>query len=261
MPALSWDQLQDRRFETGVDRGVLYVDGQGVAWNGLRSVEEESNRDAKSFYQDGIKYLEHQTIGEFSGTLKAFTYPDEFEEIVGALADPTGFYVHEQRAKSFGLSYRTRIGDANGPDFAYRIHILYNLRAIPLNTVFATVDSSIAPIEFGWKLSSTPVVVPGFRPTAHLSIKSTDMDPARLTRLEEGLYGGDNSSPNLPPMAELLELITVPVPPPLRIIDNGDGTWSASGAAVGTLTGGRYQIVEAPTTYSDDDTFTIPTTS
>src|SRR3954452_7980951 len=98
MPALSWDQVEDRRFETGVDRGVLYIDGRGGAWNGLRSVEDATARSVKSFYQDGIKFLDHQVLEEFSGSLTAYTYPDEFEEIVGVTPDPTGFYVHDQRA-------------------------------------------------------------------------------------------------------------------------------------------------------------------
>jgi hypothetical protein len=75
MTALEWDKVGDRRYETGIDRGVLFVKGgPAVPWNGLSSVTEAVGRDVKSYYLDGVKYLDHHVPGSYSAKLAAFTY-------------------------------------------------------------------------------------------------------------------------------------------------------------------------------------------
>lgn len=227
MSALEWDKVGDRRFEAGVDRGVLYLPDKAVVWNGLRGVDESPNVESKAFYQDGIKYLDVKVLGEYNAMLKAYTYPDEFDQMLGVANDGKGLFIHDQRPKPFGLCYRTRIGnDVDGVDHGYRLHLLYNLMAAPTSTSFDTAESNIAPVEFSWALSSTPQALTGFRPTAHLSVRSTDLDPGYLEYIESILYGSELADPYLPTMAEMFDLIANRV----IIVDNGDGTWTATGS-------------------------------
>lgn len=213
MAELVWDKVGDRTYQTGVDRGVLYLpDGSAVAWNGLTSVEERFTQERKVYYLDGVKYLEHILPGDFSAQLKAFTYPDEFERINGVAPGEDGVFIHDQKPSRFGLSYRTLIGDdVSGTDRGYKLHILYNLTAVPDNNAYTSLGDQAAPVEFGWDLAGTPVAVSGYRPTAHISLDSTKMNSTLLADLENTLYGSSG--------AEALVSIT----------DNGDGTWTASG--------------------------------
>jgi len=227
VPAIQWDKIGDRRFEAGVDRGVLYLPDKAVAWSGLTGIEESPSIDSKSFYQDGIKYLDVKVLSEYSATLRALTYPDEFDQVMGIAADGQGLFIHDQRVRPFSLCYRTRIGnDVAGIDFGYRLHILYDLMAVPNSAAFGTVESNVDPVEFSWALSSTPQALPGYRPTAHLSIKSTDIDAGYLEYVESILYGNELADAYLPTMAEMFDLIANQV----TIVDNGDGTWTASGS-------------------------------
>lgn len=256
MPALQWDQVGDRRFEAGVDRGVLYLPDKAVAWNGLTGVEESPNVEAKSFYQDGIKYLDVRVLGEYNGTLKAYTYPDEFDESMGVSTDGKGLFIHDQRIRPFSLCYRTRIGnDLDGVEHGYRIHLLYNLMATPSNMAFGTVDSNAAPVEFSWALTSTPQALAGYRPTAHLSLKSTDLDAGYLAFVESLLYGTDTSDPYLPSMAEMFDLIANRI----MIVDNGDGSWTATGSdrVVELLNADTFQLSGVQATFSDEGTYEI----
>jgi hypothetical protein len=259
VPALTWDQVGDRFFEAGVDRGVLYLKDKAVPWNGLTSVEEIVARDSKSFYQDGIKYLDSQVLSEYAATLKAYTYPDEFDEVVGIATDGHGLYIHDQRPKTFNLCYRTKIGnDLDGLDYGYRLHLLYNLMAIPSNVPYGTVESNATPIEFSWALSSTPQLLTGYRPTAHISVKSTDLDEGYMAFLESLLYGTEFSDPYLPTMSEMFDLIANRV----TLVDNGDGSWTASGSdrVIEDLGNGAFTLSGFKTTFPADGTFelTIP---
>lgn len=227
MPALSWDKVGDRFFETGVDRGVLYLPDKAVPWNGITGVEESPNIDSKSFYQDGIKYLDVKVLGEYNATLKAYTYPDEFDQVLGIATDGKGLFIHDQRPKPFDLCYRTRIGnDVDGVDHGYRLHLLYNLMATPSNMSFGTVDSNVSAMEFSWGLTSTPQMLAGYRPTAHLSLKSTDLDSGYLEYIETILYGSELADAYLPTMTEMFDLIANRV----TIVDHGDGSWTATGS-------------------------------
>lgn len=266
MPELVWDKVGERRFSVGVDRGVLYLpSGRGVVWNGLTSVEDSSTSDRPTgtVYLDGIKTLEYQSGGDYSGKLKAFTYPEEFDAINGVMPHPSaeGMFIHEQTPQKFGLSYRTRIGDdVNSIEAGYRLHILYGLSVVPDAITNTTLGEQIAPEEFSWSLSGTPVKVANARPTSHLSFDSTKIDANQLEALEEVLYGSETSNPRLPEPDELIELLTGDYI--ILIIDHGDGSWSAYGPdeRFSEPNPGEFQITDVDATVIDPDTYTVETT-
>lgn len=209
MTALVWDKPGERTYQSGIDRGVLYLrDGTAVVWNGLTSVEENRSNELKSFFIHGVKYLEYISPGDFSATLKAFTYPDEFDSINGVVKLSSGLHVHDQPPKSFCLSYRTKIGTDLDEDEAYIIHLLYNVLANPEAFQFSSISDQVQPIEFGWSLSAVPVRGSNinWKPTAHISIDSRDISPSILQSLEETLYGTVSTSPSFPTIDEILLL-------------------------------------------------------
>lgn len=203
---LVWDAVGSRRFETGVDHGVLYLPDangayvDGVAWNGLVSVTESpSGAEPNAQYADNMKYLNLFSAEEFSATVEAFTYPDEFAEFDGVSAPTPGVLVGQQRRKSFGLSYRTKIGDdLSGDDAGYKLHLVYGAMASPSEKPYNTINDTPEAITFSWELSTTPVAVTGLRPSAILTIDSTKVDPDALAELEDILYGTAGVDPALP---------------------------------------------------------------
>ena len=204
MSRLEWDQVGERKFQAGVDRGVLYLSDVVVPWNGLTGVDESFNQKSQPYFQDGVKYLDYQVLGNYEATLKAFTYPDEFDRCLGIESNGNGMSFHDQLPQPFGLSYRTLLGDdISGLGSGYIIHVLYNLLAQPSSSSYSSVGGSITPMEFSWNLTSTPEIVPYQRPTAHVSIRSSDVDGDRLALFEEILYGSDVSDPYLPTISEL----------------------------------------------------------
>lgn len=211
MPRFQWDQAGARLYSTGVDRGVLYYDDvKSAVWNGLTSVEETPSREHTSFYLDAVKYLDVITPGDYSGRLKAFTYPEEFEQLCGVGRLDEGIFVHDQQAKSFGLSYRTLLGnDIEGTDHGYRIHVLFNLKAIPDQVVYSSIGESTKPSEFSWALVGKPEPIPGHKPSCHLSFDSRLVPPEQLEIVENTLWGDDSADGSLPSMAYFLELIGV----------------------------------------------------
>lgn len=259
MAKLAWDQAGQKTYQAGLDRGVLYLPESTVVWNGLTGVDEKFDIEMKTYYQDGIKYLDHQVMGNYSATLKALTYPDEFEGCIGLDTRGSGLVFHDQRPKSFGLSYRTGLGDdLEGLEHGYIIHILYNLRAVPSGISYATISDQVAPVEFSWDITGTPEASVGHRPTAHVSIKSTDLDFGMIQSIEDILYGTDIDTPYLPSLAELIDTIDNPV----SIVDNGDGTWTAIGSAnaVSLLSPTVFQVKGIPVNRIDEDTYQIETT-
>jgi len=212
MTALVWDLPGEHYYETGVDRGVLYFPALSAyaAWNGLVSVTETLSRELKSYFLDGVKYLDHLVPGAYSGKVQAFTYPDLLDPLLGNREISPGVQVHDQPVVSFNLTYRTRIGnDILGSDFAYKIHLLYNLTATPSDYTYNTLSDSLSETPFEWTLSGTPdSTLAGKRPTAHASIDSRKADATKLATLEGKLYGTDTTNPDMPTLAELSGIFT-----------------------------------------------------
>lgn len=212
---LTWDDVGKRRYETGVDHGVLYLPDntgdyvEGYAWNGLTTVTESpSGAESSPQYADNIKYLNLVSAEEFGATIEAFTYPDEFGQCDGTAEPLPGIYLGQQGRRSFGLSYRTLVGnDLDGTDHGYKLHLVYGALAAPSEKAYATINDSPEAIAFSWEITTTPVAVAGHKPTATLAIDSTKVDPADLAALEEILYGTETDDPRLPLPDEVIALI------------------------------------------------------
>lgn len=197
MSKLIWDQTGKRTYETGVDHGVLYpIDATGtyplgVAWNGLVTVTESpTGAEANPQYADNIKYLNLISAEEFGATIEAFTYPDEWAECDGSAQLATGVMIGQQNRKTFGLCYRTVLGnDILGVTYGYKIHLVYGALAAPSEKAFGTINDSPEAITFSWEVTTTPVPVTDFKPTASLVIDSTKVSAEALAALEEILYG------------------------------------------------------------------------
>lgn len=263
MPELVWDTVGDRVFESGLDRGVLYLpDGSAVPWNGLTAVIEAFNKESSPVYYDGMKINELVTLGEFSATMKAVTYPDEFVEFEGLSKMRRGVFATDQRPKTFGLCYRTQVGnDLDGEVVGHKIHILYNVMAVPNQKTYASVAASPSLVEFEWQISAVPEDVPGIRPTAHFVIDSTNIDPWLLEDIEQILYGNDTALATLIPMSDLVNFINTWFR--VEIIDNGDGTWTAISKRDGFISFGSDQsflIQHVNAIYLNDYTFVISDT-
>lgn len=263
MATLVWDKVGERSYQSGVDRGVLYLqDGKAVAWNGITSVEDTGVSILSSYYLDGVKYLDSLAPGDFTGKLKAFTYPDEFDLVNGIASFSPGLSYYDQPAKSFNLSYRTRVGNDQDSEHAYKIHLLYNLIANPDTYVYQSLSDQVSPIEFAWVLSGTPPKINNFRPTVHISIDSEDTPSDLLKSLEDTLYGTETSAPSLPSITEIAAFFGYLGS--LIIVDHGDGTWSAideSNTYITMTNDTTFQIDGADSTYLDATTYTISTTN
>ncbi len=258
MSTVIWDQPGERKYQSGVDHGVLYLaDGSGVVWDGLISVTEILSGGSEPVYLDGIKYLDTEIINDFSATVSAFTYPEEFEPYIGIAEMETGFFIYDQNLKPFGMSYRTKIGSDQDPDLGYKLHILYNLVAVDTGRTFVSRSEQIEPTIFGWTLHATPEQVEGFRATAHIVIDSTEIEDYILSGIEDILYGSDEYSPRLPSIGEFLGLAGI-----ITITDNGDGTWTANGPDIllEMLDPTTFHIHQANAEFLDEDTYTLSTT-
>lgn len=216
MPKITWDQTGQKIYETGVDHGVLYPYGtaetpysNGVAWNGLTNVSESpSGGEPSPIYADNIKYVNLISNEEFGATVEAYTYPEEFAECDGSKEIAPGVYAGQQARKTFGMSYRTKIGnDVDGDEHGYKLHLIYGALAKPSERSYATINDSPEAITFSWELSTTPVEVTGGKPTACLTIDSTKVDSAKLTALEKILYGDETTSARLPLPDEVAEML------------------------------------------------------
>ena len=224
MAKLVWDKSGERLYETGVKQGVLYVQDtagtypKGVAWNGLTAVTESpSGAEATALYADDIKYVNLVSAEELGGTIEAYMYPDEFAECDGSVALTPGMYIGQQDRKTFGLCYRTTLGnDTDSNNHGYKLHIIYGALAAPSEKAYATINDSPEAITFSWEIKTTPVAVTGAKPTACLTIDSTKVDASKLSALEVILYGKDPTSeggedgvaPRLPLPDEIKTLFT-----------------------------------------------------
>ena len=215
MSKLAWDKTGERLYETGVKNGVLYVQDasgaypKGVAWNGLTAVTESpSGAEANPLYADDIKYLNLISAEEFGATIEAFMYPDEFAECDGSAELTTGVSIGQQKRKTFGLCYRTSLGnDVDGADYGYKLHMIYGAIAAPSEKAYATINDSPEAITLSWEVTTTPVAVEGFKPTALLTIDSTKVDAEKLAALEAVLYGSESDEARLPLPDEIANII------------------------------------------------------
>lgn len=260
MAELVWDETGRRFYETAISKGVFYdVNGLGTCWNGLTSLEEQVSSEVQAVHFDALKINDIVTVGDFSAVLRAFTYPEEFLPYEGILEDQKGFFVTDQPGNRFGLSYQTKIGnDVNGIDHGYKIHILYNLTALPSQKTYQTLADVASPMEFEWTITGIPEAIENFRPTVHIIFDSTKMDKWLLEDLENIIYGDEDSDAYLPPLKGLATFIRKW--DRLIIIDNGDGTWTAESPRPGQITmldETTFEITADTAVYLDEFTYNI----
>lgn len=267
MAKLAWDAQGERTYETGVDRGVLYVQNfgggyaDGVPWNGLTAVSESpSGAEATPLYADNIKYLNLISAEEFGASIEAFTYPEQFGVCDGTAAPAPGITVGQQRRTPFGLSYRTLVGnDVDGSDHGYKIHLVYGAQAAPSERAYATVNDSPEAITFSWEVTTTPVEVPGLKPSAQLTIDSTKVDSDTLKQLEDILYGSENKEASLPTPTEILALFAGTIPE----VTAAAPTSSGNVITIPNVTGVIYKIdgiaVNGTVTITEDTLVTAET--
>ena len=224
MSKIIWDETGKRLYETGVKQGVLYPQSggsypKGVAWNGLTAVTESpSGAEASPQYADDIKYLNLVSAEEFGATIEAFTYPDEFGVCDGSAEIQPGIIVGQQNRKLFGLSYRTTLGnDTEGTDHGYKLHMVYGALAAPSEKGYTTINDSPEAMALSWEVTTTPVSVTGFKPTASLIIDSTKVDPAKLAALELILYGNTGVDARLPLPDEIASIFAGTAPSDLTV--------------------------------------------
>ena len=218
-----WDKTSERFYETGVKNVVLYTQTAGVyndgcAWNGVTAITESpSGAESTALYADDIKYLNLISNEEFGATIEAYTYPEEFEKCDGTADLVSGVSIGQQKRETFGLSYRTVLGnDTDGNDYGYKLHLIYGCKASPSERAYSTISDSPEANTFSWELSTTPVSVSGFKPTSCITIDSTKCDKTKLTELETILYGkdptqasgNDGVAPRLPLPDEVKTLMT-----------------------------------------------------
>ena len=217
MAVITWDETGKRFYETGVDHGVLYPISEagkytpGVAWNGLTALTETpEGAEIEDLYADNIKYLSLLSAETFGGTIEAYTYPDEFMECDGSKELSAGVVAYQQTRKTFGLCYRTVLGnDVDGNDKGYKLHLIYGCKASVSERAYSTINDSPEAITFSWEFKSTPVTVSkaGFKPTSCIIIDSTKVAKEKMTLLENKLYGDISTEPELPLPDEVLSII------------------------------------------------------
>jgi len=221
MAQILWDQSTKRLYETGVDHGVLYTVNtllgtysNGFAWNGLTAVTESpSGAEASPQYADNIKYLNIMSLEEFGATVEAFTYPKEFALCDGSAEPTVGVMVGQQDRMSFGLAYRTVLGnDVEGNSYGYKLHLIYGCKAAPSEKSYATINDSPEAITFSWEITTTPIPVTGYRATSSIVIDSTLVDATKLGILEDILFGTAGADPRLPLPDEVISILTEAAP-------------------------------------------------
>lgn len=215
MSKLVWDQDGQRLYETGVSQGVLYLkttEGKyenGVAWNGLTAVTESpSGAEPSPLYANDIKYLNLMSTEEYGATIEAYTYPDEFAECDGSASIATGVYIGQQARKTFGMCYKTVVGnDTENNAYGYKLHLIYGALAAPSEKAYSTINDSPEAVTFSWEVTTTPVAVTGHKPTACVTIDSTKCVEEKLAALEAILFGSEDSEPRLPLPDEIATLM------------------------------------------------------
>lgn len=260
MTALVWDATGEKVYEGGVDRGVLYIQNRGVAWNGLVSVTDATTDEVTPVHIDGFLIRNLFTIGDLQATLTAYTYPDEFLVCEG-MERYNGMYVDSQPPEEFGLSYRTQVGnDVSGAQSSYKIHLLYNLTAVSDTKTYSTLSLDPEPIEFSWSINGRPEEAKGYRPTAHIIIDSKLWPVDDLRAFEEILYGTISSPPYLPTFEDLIAILYPHNA--FVVVSLADGEWigvDLRGDHLSFINDELFEI-DAPTVVMvDGDTFDVTT--
>lgn len=243
MTKLKWNDVGSRFFETGVDRGVFYPQNSvGVPWGGLINVQESpSSNDPSALYIDGTNLHGKSSPSDFNLSVEAFTYPEELDN-----------------RQAFGLCYRTKIGnDTDGIDHGYILHLVYNAKAKPTTKEYSTAGDSLDASTFTWDVSTTPINIPGMRPSAHLMIDTRVAYSWAVAEIEDILYGSADEVPRLPSLDDLA--VVIENASILLIVDHGDGTWTASGpdSIIKMLDSTTFAITWPSANYIDADTYTI----
>jgi hypothetical protein len=251
---LTWDTVGTRRYETGIDHGVLYTpDGTGAyingyAWNGLTKVTEKpTGATANPTYADNIKYLNLISLEQFEADISAYTYPDQFAQCDGTVEPEPGVAIGQQNRKTFGLAYRTLVGtDLVGTDAGYKIHLVYGAMAAPSQKDYASVNDNPTAAEFSWSVTTTPVPVAGHKPTATITIDSSKVSSSALAILEGFLYGGTGVDPSLPSPDAVLAIFSGTV----TMVTPTQPTYTAGTHTINipTITGVTYYINDLPVT-------------
>lgn len=259
MTKLTWDEDLFKKFEFGLDRAVIYLDNERVvSWSGLTSVSNKQNTSSEPIYYDGIKVNDKISYSEFSGVIKAYTYPDELLELEGLVEDSKGVYVTGQPSKRFNLSWRTKIFDSNAEEIGYQIHIVYNAILIPQETVYRSTSNIPDLLEFQWNIFSIPEEVVNLKPASYIVLDSLRIDNQLLLDIEDILYGTEELAPRLPSLKSFLTFIKTWER--IIIINNGDGTWTASSVLdddIIMLDDTTFQINNANAIFLDIDTYEI----
>jgi hypothetical protein len=200
-----------------------------IPWNGLTGVEEGSSGESSLLYRDGVVYLADSDASDFTASMSALFFPDEFGECIGIPEVADGFFVDDQKPKRFSLSYRSLIGSGTEGDmFGYQIHLVYNIMASIGTRSRKSMGSEIEPIQFAFDLVCTPVKLPGYRPTAHYIIDTRNMSLSTISAIEDILYGTSTQAPRFPTPTELFDLMNYGVA--IIVTDHGDGTFSIEGS-------------------------------
>jgi hypothetical protein len=260
MTALLWDELGTRYYEAGVDRGVLYPpNSPGVPWNGLIAVNERvSGNEGAPVYFDGVKFANVLALGEFSASVRAYTYPDEFLQFEGVLevGSGNGLYVGNQQLTQFGMSYRTMVGNDVDEEAGYKIHVLYNLTAVPAQKNFQTIPTGSA-VEFEWTVTAIPGKLNDFRPTAHVIFDTREMSTELIQDIEETLYGDEFNDARLPALSTLTSFVGEWVI--IRVTDHEDGTFTieAPDDLLTMLDATTWQLIQANAVYLDEVTYRV----
>jgi hypothetical protein len=269
MSVVVWDDTGKRKYETGVDHGVLYplnpatsLYDTGFAWNGLTAVNEKpGGASSNPQFADNMKYLNLLSAETFAGTLEALTYPDEFGVCDGTVAPSSGVVIGQQARKTFGLSYRTKIGNDVSSDLGFKLHLVYGALASPSEKDFATINDSPAAVAFSWDFDCTPVAATGLQPTCLIVVDSTKVDSTALANLEDFLYGTVGTDPSLPSPDAVVALFagtvtaitltpatfdgahTITIPSEAGVTYYVDGVVHAAGTQL--LTAGQSKVVSA----------------
>ena len=215
MAKLTWDDTGKRFYETGVDQGVLYVRDSngayplGVPWNGLINVTESpEGAEPNAQYADNMKYVNIQSTEEFKATIEALTYPEEFAECDGSAQPKPGAFIGQQERKTFGLVYRTKIGNDLTREAGYKLHLVWGAVAAPSEKAYATINDSPEPTTFSWEITTTPVNVTGYLPTSTMTLDSIELGSVKMAAIEAKLFGDATNAAALLMPDAILALIT-----------------------------------------------------